>query len=76
MLRIRDAAAKKASSGRFLEGCCLPVDWQKDFAAHMSRSCIGNHFGDITAQGNAIEHHLDGSPGKETLIREMDAAVY
>ena len=66
-----------------VEGCYIPAHWRKDFApaylSHirdcwliMSRSYIENHFGDILAHGNAIEHRLDNSLDKEALIRENE----
>ena len=66
-----------------VEGCYIPFDWRKDFTpaylSHirdcwliMSRSYIENHFGDILAHGNAIEHRLDNSLDKEALIRENE----
>ena len=66
-----------------VEGCYIPFNWRKDFTpaylSHirdcwliMSRSYIENHFGDILAHGNAIEHRLDNSLDKEALIRENE----
>ena len=66
-----------------VEGCYIPFDWRKDFTpaylSHirdcwliMSRSYIENHFGDILAHGNAIEHRLDNSLDKEALLRENE----
>ena len=66
-----------------VEGCYIPFDWRKDFTpaylSHirdcwliMSRSYIENHFGDILAHGNAIEHRLDNSLDKEALTRENE----
>ena len=66
-----------------VEGCYIPAHWRKDFTpaylSHirdcwliMSRSYIENHFGDILAHGNAIEHRLDNSLDKEALIRENE----
>ena len=66
-----------------VEGCYIPFDWRKDFTpaylSHirdcwliMSRSYIENHFGDILAHGNTIEHRLDNSLDKEALTRENE----
>ena len=66
-----------------VEGCYIPAHWRKDFTpaylSHirdcwliMSRSYIENHFGDILAHGNAIEHRLDNSLDKEALTRENE----
>ena len=66
-----------------VEGCYIPFNWRKDFTpaylSHirdcwliMSRSYIENHFGDILAHGNAIEHRLDNSLDKEALTRENE----
>ena len=65
-----------------VEGCYIPFDWQKDFSEEylcqiryvclvMSRNYIENHFGDIVANANVIEHRLDDSElNKEALIAE------
>lgn len=65
-----------------VEGCYIPFDWQKDFDKSyleniryvclvMSRNYIENHFGDIVANANVIEHRLDDSDlNKEALIAE------
>jgi len=53
-----------------VEGCYIPFDWQKDFASGylehiqyyclvMSEEYIRNHFADIKAYANVIEHRLD-----------------
>ena len=66
-----------------VEGCYIPFTWRKDFPpaylSHirdcwliMSRSYIENHFGDILAHGNAIEHRLDNSLDNEALTRENE----
>ena len=67
-----------------VEGCYIPFDWKKDFAEAylqdiqyvclvMSRDYIENHFEDIVAQANVIEHRLDDSDlNKEELIAENE----
>ena len=67
-----------------VEGCYIPFDWKKDFGAGylehmracyliMSRNYIENHFEDIRAYGNIIEHRLaDDDLDKEALIRENE----
>ena len=53
-----------------VEGCYIPFDWQKDFAAEylkhikyyclvMSEGYIRNHFDDIKGYANVIEQRLD-----------------
>lgn len=53
-----------------VEGCYIPFDWQKDFAAEylenmryycliMSEGYIRGHFADIKAYANTIENRLD-----------------
>ena len=82
---VREMVKTAIENGQHLivEGCYIPAHWRKDFdtayLSHirdcwlvMSRSYIENHFGDIQAHGNAIEHRLDNSLGKEDLIRENE----
>ena len=82
---VREIVKTAIENGQNLivEGCYIPFDWRKEFPpaylSHirdcwlvMSRSCIENHFGDILAHGNAIEHRLDNSLDKETLIQENE----
>ena len=53
-----------------VEGCYIPFDWQKDFAAEyleniqyyclvMSEDYVRNHFADIKKYANIIENRLD-----------------
>ena len=67
-----------------VEGCYIPFDWKKDFEKEyldniqyvclvMSRQYIENHFEDIVAKANVIEHRLDDSQlNKEELIAENE----
>ena len=67
-----------------VEGCYIPFDWQKDFAAEylihiryccliMSRNYIESHFDNIRDNGNAIEQRLDDSGlNKAALIQENE----
>ena len=82
---VREMVKTAIENGQNLivEGCYIPFDWRKDFAPAylssirdcwlvMSRSYIENHFGDILANGNAIEHRLDDSLDQAALIRENE----
>jgi gluconate kinase len=62
-----------------VEGCYIPFDWKNDFAEAylqdiqyvclvMSRDYIENHFEDIVAQANVIEHRLDDCIDREELL--------
>ena len=67
-----------------IEGCYIPFDWQKNFGKGylekiqyvclvMSRAYIENHFEDIVAKANVIEHRLDDSDlNKDALIAENE----
>jgi adenylate kinase family enzyme len=67
-----------------IEGCYIPFDWQKDFPESyleqiqyvcliMSRQYIENHFADILAYENVIEHRFtDTDLTKENLIAENE----
>ena len=67
-----------------VEGCYIPFDWRKDFAAEylshiryrclvMSRSYIEAHFEAIRSHGSAIEQRLDDSGlNMDELIRENE----
>ena len=82
---VREMVKTAIENGQSLivEGCYIPFDWRRDFTpvylSHirdcwlvMCRSYIENHFGDILAHGNAIEHRLDNGLDKEALIRENE----
>jgi hypothetical protein len=62
-----------------VEGCYIPFDWKKDFEKEyldyiqyvclvMSRQYIENHFEDIVAKANVIEHRLDDCIDREELL--------
>lgn len=65
-----------------IEGCYIPFDWQKDFAAEylqqisytcliMSEGYIRSRFADIVAYGSVIESRLDDSGlDMEALVAE------
>lgn len=67
-----------------VEGCYIPLDWQKDFdkvylgdihyvCLVMSRRYIENHFADIQGYASVIEQRLDDSVlNKEDLIAENE----
>ena len=67
-----------------VEGCYIPFDWQKDFSKEymeeiqyvclvMTRQYIENHFEDILAKANVIEHRLDDCGlNKDDLIAENE----
>ena len=83
---VREMVKTAIENGQNLivEGCYIPFDWQKDFAASyleniqyvclvMSRSYIENHFDVILAKARVIEHRLDDSGlSKDALIRENE----
>lgn len=83
---VREMVKTAIENGQNLivEGCYIPFDWQKDFAASyleniqyvclvMSRSYIENHFDVILAKASVIEHRLDDSGlSKDALIRENE----
>ena len=67
-----------------VEGCYIPFEWQKDFEEKylkqirytclvMTRRYIEDHFADIIAHANVIEHRLEDGVDKETLIRDNEA---
>ena len=65
-----------------VEGCYIPFDWEKDFAAEyrpqiqyrclvMSEAYIRNHYQDIRAYANVAEHRVDDSDCTlEALLRD------
>lgn len=64
-----------------VEGCYIPFDWQKDFTEEylqhiqyvclvMSPGYIENHFEDIVANANMIEHRLDDHINQEELMAD------
>ena len=81
---VREMVKTAIENGQNLivEGCYIPFDWQKDFEADylahiqytclvMTRSYVEDHFEDILAKANVIEHRLDDSDlNKEDLIAE------
>ena len=83
---VREMVKTAIENGQNLivEGCYIPFDWQKDFAASyleniqyvclvMSRSYIENHFDVILERASVIEHRLDDSGlSKESLIAENE----
>ena len=67
-----------------LEGCYIPMDYQKDFEAEylaeirhyclvMSENYIKNHFGDIKKYANAIEQRLFDDFSQEEALEENRA---
>ena len=83
---VRQIVMTAVENGQNLivEGCYIPLDWEKDFTkeylAHiryvclvMSRNYIETHFADIQRYANVIEHRLDdGDLCKEALIAENE----
>lgn len=67
-----------------VEGCYIPFDWQKDFAAEylekiqylcliFSKTYIENHFDAIMKYGSVIEKRLDDTDlSAEALIRDNE----
>lgn len=65
-----------------VEGCYIPFEWKKDFAAEylehikyyclvMSKKYIENHFEDIKAYANVLENRIDDAYcTKESVIRD------
>lgn len=84
ILREMVKTAIENQQNLILEGCYIPFDWQKDFDKHdlenmqyvcliMSRQYIENHFEDIKAYANVIEHRLEESDLRmEDLIAENE----
>lgn len=84
---VREIIKTAIENGQNLivEGCYIPFDWQKDFAAQYMRqirylclvlaeSYIRGHWQAIRAHANAIERRLnDGQITRETLISENRA---
>ena len=70
-----------------VEGCYIPFDWAKDFAAEylreiryiclvMSEYYIRNHFDSIKGYANVVEHRLDDSDWTvESLLRDNQAVL-
>ena len=81
---VREMVKTAVENGQNLivEGCYIPIDWQKDFdktylehiryvCLVMSRQYIENHFTDILEKASVIERRLDDSDlNKENLIAE------
>lgn len=84
ILREMIKTAIENEQNLIVEGCYIPFHWKKDFpeeyVSHihytcliMSRQYIENHFADIVANANVIEHRLDDSDlNKEALIAENE----
>ena len=69
-----------------VEGCYIPMDWQKDFDADylkniryicliMSERYIKNHFESIRAYANVIEKRLDDDCTVEQVLEENAALL-
>ena len=71
---VREMVKTAVENGQNLivEGCYIPIDWQREFAQYylehiryccliMSREYIESHFSDIRQYANAIENRLDDS---------------
>ena len=70
-----------------IEGCYIPYDWKKDFSESylqeircrfliMSEDYIRNHFDEIRAHANDVEHRLDDSDlTVDALIAENEAVL-
>lgn len=83
---VREMVKTAIENGQNLivEGCYIPLDWQKDFEEEyrkqircicliMTRNYIENHFGDIKTHANAIETRLDDAGlNAEVLLRENE----
>ena len=84
ILREMIKTAIENKQNLIIEGCYIPFDWQKDFETSylehiryicliMSRQYIENHFSDILAYENVIEHRFaDTDLTKEDLIAENE----
>ena len=64
-----------------IEGCYIPLDWQKDFDAEyleniryyclvMSEGYIQNHFADIKTYANVIEDRIDDDCTMESVLAD------
>ncbi len=83
---VREMVKTAIENGQNLivEGCYIPFRWQQDFEKAyldqiryvclvMSRNYIENHFDDIVAHANVIEHRLDDSDlTREDLTKENE----
>ena len=69
-----------------VEGCYIPLDWQKDFAEEylndiqycclvMSREYIINHFEDIKKYACVIEQRLDCDITRESVIEDNERTL-
>ena len=84
ILREMIKTAIENGQNLIVEGCYIPFDWQKHFPESylehirylcliMSRQYIENHFSDILAYENVIEHRFaDTDLAKEDLIAENE----
>ena len=83
---VREIVKTASENGQNLivEGCYIPIDWEKDFAEGyrkeircvcliMSRKYIETHFADIRNHAGDIENRLDDSGlNAQALIRENE----
>ena len=84
ILREMIKTAIENNQNLIVEGCYIPFDWKKDFPESylehiryvclvMTRQYIENHFSDILAYENVIEHRFaDTDLTKEDLIAENE----
>lgn len=70
-----------------VEGCYIPVDWEKDFEPEyleniryfclvMTENYIKNHFADIKKYANVVENRLDDEWCTLESVLEDNAAVF
>ena len=85
---VREMIKTAVENGQNLivEGCYLPFNWREDFPlpylAHIralwlvfSGEYIQNHYRDILAHADDIEHRLEGGPALETLLLDNEALL-
>lgn len=73
--------AIESEQNLIVEGCYIPLDWEKDFAREyrdemrfyclvMSEGYIRRRFADIKAHANAVEHRVEDGHTMHSLIEE------
>ena len=87
ILREITKTAIENQQNLIIEGCYIPYDWKKDFSESylqeircrfliMSEDYIRNHFDEIRAHANDVEHRLDDSDlTVDALIAENEAVL-
>ena len=85
---VREMVKTAVENGQNLivEGCYLPFTWREDFPPHylahiralwlvFSGDYIQNHYRDILAHADDIEHRLEGGPALEALLLDNEALL-